>query len=51
MNLATAAIATVLLACCIVPVMILDRKGKKNYKENEEKNKHKAETKPETKGE
>ena len=40
MNLATAAIATVRLACCIVPVMILDRKGKKNFKENENKDKN-----------
>ena len=39
MNWATATIAIVLLACCIVPVMILDRKGKKNFKENEKKNK------------
>ena len=39
MNWATATIAIVLLACCIVPVMILDRKGKKNFKENEKNNK------------
>ena len=39
MNLATAIIAIVLLACCILPVMILDRKGKKDYKDKEVENK------------
>ena len=40
MNLSTAIIATVLLAFCILPVMFMDRKGKKNYKESEKKDKN-----------